>query len=127
MSMTQESAIPLYEEVVNGFNKLSADIPGRESSDLRRVRQSAFERFRQLGFPTIRNEDWKYTNITRFLKDEYTLGDAGNGWTGDSKGLVDAATIVTLDCYQVVLVNGSWNGDIKGGPLPKGIDRKAHV
>jgi Fe-S cluster assembly protein SufD len=132
MSMTQESAIPLYEEVVNGFNKLSADIPGRESSDLRRVRQSAFEKFRQLGFPTIRNEDWKYTNITRFLKDEYTLG---NGWTGDSKGLadggkgfaadtkgaVDAATIASLDCYQVVLVNGSWKGDIKGGPLPKGI------
>jgi Fe-S cluster assembly protein SufD len=122
MNMTQESAIPLYEEVVNGFNKLSADIPGRESSDLRRVRQSAFEKFRQLGFPTIRNEDWKYTNLTRFLKDEYVLAADGAGVdAADTKGAVDAATIASLDCYQVVLVNGSWNGDIKGGPLPKGI------
>jgi len=67
--------IPLYEEVVNGFNRLSAaDALGRESSDLRKTRQSAFERFRESGFPTIKNEDWKYTNIARFLKEEYALG-----------------------------------------------------
>ncbi|HEY4062892.1 MAG TPA: Fe-S cluster assembly protein SufD [Puia sp.] len=119
MSMIQGPAIPLYEEVVNGFNKLSADAPGRESSDLRRVRQSAFDKFKQLGFPTIKNEDWKYTNLTRFLKDEYTLG-AGTPVAPDP-ALVAAAAIGSLDCYQVVLVNGSWNGDIKGGALPKGV------
>jgi Fe-S cluster assembly protein SufD len=145
MSMIQETTVPLFEEVVNGFNRLSAEIPGRESSDLRRVRQTAFEKFRLLGFPTIRNEDWKYTNINRFLKDEYTLAEAGNGLGEGRKGSVGdgsndvgsdyvgsndvvieaavaAATIPALDCYQVVLVNGSWSGDVKGGPLPKGIE-----
>ena len=139
MSMIQEQTIPLYEDIVNGYNTMTAGgSTGRESSDLRRARQSAFDRFRALGFPTIKNEDWKYTNITRFLKDEFALGAEGlaeagvagggvDGVAGDfgaggvAAGLLAAATIPGLDCYQVVLVNGVWNGAIKGGALPKGL------
>ena len=78
MNMSTSPSIPLFEEVVNGFNKLS--VSGgtkKESSDLRRTRQSAFEKFRALGgFPSIRNEDWRYTNLARFLKDEFVI----EGW-----------------------------------------------
>jgi Fe-S cluster assembly protein SufD len=125
MSMTPSPSIPLFEEVVNGFNQLS--VSGgtkKESSDLRRTRQSAFEKFRALGgFPSIRNEDWKYTNLARFLKDEFAI----EGWEVSAKApivdesLVKKAHIAGLDCYQVVLVNGSWDGTISGGELPKGI------
>ena len=74
MSTIQEQTIPLYEEIVNGYNKLSVSgSTGRESGNLRRSRESAFDKFRMLGFPSIKNEDWKYTNITRFLKEGYTL------------------------------------------------------
>ncbi len=118
--MTQDQAIPLYEEIVNGYNKLSASgNAGRESGDLRRARQSAFDKFRLLGFPSIKNEDWKYTNITRFLKEEFALG--GESAAPLPAGLMETATIASLDCYQVILVNGVWQGDVKGGPLPKGI------
>ncbi len=133
--MTQESTIPLFEEVINGFHDLSSSgNTGRESSDLRRVRQTAFDKFRTLGFPTIRNEDWRYTNLTRFLKDEFVLqGLPSNGKDGakvsdDKEGaiapdpaLLKKATIASLDCYQVVLVNGSWNGAVTGGVLPEGV------
>jgi Fe-S cluster assembly protein SufD len=132
MSMIQEQTIPLYEEIVNEYNKLSASgSTGRESSDLRRARQSAFDQFRALGFPSIKNEDWKYTNITRFLKEEFALGGEGAvggaegvgvvGGTAGHAALLEAATIPGLDCYQVVLVNGVWNGEVKGGPLPRGV------
>jgi len=124
MIMTPSPSIPLFEEVVNGFNKLS--VSGgtkKESSDLRRTRQSAFEKFRSLGgFPSIRNEDWRYTNLARFLKDEFTI----EGWGGaetpaPDASLVEKAHIAGLDCYQIVLVNGSWDGTVTGGELPKGI------
>jgi Fe-S cluster assembly protein SufD len=127
MSMMQEPAIPLYEEVVNGYNTLSASGADSESSDLRRARQSAFDQFRLLGFPSIRHEDWKYTNITRFLKDEFSL----NGLVPGSeelpapaapKELLDKARIPGLDAYQVVLVNGVWDGKVAGGALPKGVE-----
>jgi Fe-S cluster assembly protein SufD len=34
------------------------------------VRGSAMDRFENLGFPTVKNEDWKYTNLAPFLKDK---------------------------------------------------------
>jgi Fe-S cluster assembly protein SufD len=115
--------IPLYEEVVNGFNRLSAaDAMGRESSDLRKTRQSAFERFRESGFPTIKNEDWKYTNITRFLKEEYMLAGEGAFPVAENvRAAVERARVAELDAYIVLLVNGVWQ---KEGiaELPKGVE-----
>src|ERR1700743_1029765 len=120
MSMTQEQTIPLYGEIVKGFNKLSASGQTKgESSDLRHARQTAFDKFRLLGFPTIKNEDWKYTNITRFLKEDFELGAPASSLPAD---LLQEAAIPDLDCYRVVLVNGVWDGEITGGPLPKGVE-----
>src|ERR1700743_776865 len=116
MSAIQQEASPLFEELVNGYNQLSVSGgTGRESSDLRRARQLAFDQFQLLGFPFIKHEDWKYTNINRFLKDEYALaaGQAG----ADVDALLAKAVIPGLDCYRVVLVNGVWDGVIVGGEL----------
>jgi Fe-S cluster assembly protein SufD len=115
--------IPLYEEVVNGFNRLSAaDALGRESSDLRKTRQSAFERFRESGFPTIRNEDWKYTNIARWLKDEYMLAGEGVFPVAENvRAAVERARVAELDAYIVLLVNGVWQKE-GADELPKGVE-----
>jgi len=129
-TMTQQPAIPLYEEVVNGYHKLSASGgTKRESSDLRKARQTAFEKFREQGFPTIRNEDWKFTNITRFLKEEFTIEGLDAAIEGvpapvvvADPVLVEKAVVPSLDCYQVVLVNGVWDGTIAGGSLPAGVE-----
>lgn len=129
MSTIQEqSTIPLYEEVVNGYNRRSAsEVAEGESANLRRTRQSAFEKFRLLGFPTIKQEDWKYTNLNRFLKEEYALGASGapGGAVGASAAGTAAvplpAGIPGLDAYRVVLVNGVWDGKVVGGSLPSGV------
>lgn len=112
MSTTQEQSIPLYTEAVNEFDRLT--VAGRAD----KARQAAFERFRLLGFPSIKHEDWKYTNITRFLKDEYALAP---GAIPVSAGLLDKAAIPGLDCHQLVLVNGVWDGKVRGGQLTEGI------
>jgi len=124
MSMTQSPEIPLFSAVENGWNRLSdSGETKKESSDLRHARQQAYEKFRRQGFPSIRNEDWKYTNLARFLKDEFTV----EGWEVSGKAarqdadLLKKAAIASLDCYQLVLVNGVWDGQITGGDLPKGI------
>ncbi len=126
MSTIQEQTIPLYEEVVNGYTKRSAsDVAEGESADLRKVRQSAFEKFRLLGFPTIKHEDWKYTNLNRFLKEEYAVGAAAAGGAGvPAVTLPAGATIPGLDAHRVVLVNGVWDGKVSGGPLPPGLEVK---
>src|SRR5579863_5196763 len=117
MSTIQEQTVPLFGEVVDGYNqRMASGIAERESADLRRARQSAFEKFRLLGFPTIKHEDWKYTNLNRFLKEQYSI---------DSKSIqipkIPNVTIPGLDAYRVVLVNGVWDAVVSGGPLPSGL------
>ncbi len=35
------------------------------------VRNSAMDRFEQLGFPSVKEEDWKYTNLASLAKEEF--------------------------------------------------------
>src|SRR6202012_5625380 len=100
--MTSQQDIPLYEEVVNGFDQLSDEVSRNESSGLKRMRRQAFEKFRESGFPTLKSEYWRYTNVTRFLKDEYSLGAPASGC---ATALVESAVIPDLDCHTIVLVN----------------------
>jgi len=46
------------------FRALAAAAEGNEASWVRRLRESAFDRFEQLGFPTTADEEWKYTKVT---------------------------------------------------------------
>jgi Fe-S cluster assembly protein SufD len=117
--MTSQQDIPLYEEVVNGFEHLSDAVSRNESSGLRKTRRQAFERFRESGFPSIKSEDWKYTNINRFLKEEYALGVAA---APASVELVGKATIPDLECYTIVLVNGVWEKGSADASLPVGLE-----
>lgn len=114
MSTIHEQVSPLYTEVVNEFDKLVA------AGGADKARRSAFERFRLLGFPSIKNEDWKYTNITRFLKDEYAL-EPPVVTPVPPASLLESATIPGLDCWRLVLVNGIWDGKVHGGQLPGGL------
>jgi Fe-S cluster assembly protein SufD len=51
----ETAASPFYAD----FEKLSAEVP----SWLDELRRSAIDRFLELGFPTSKDEDWKFTNI----------------------------------------------------------------
>ena len=57
----------------------------RESSPtvawLELVRSSAMDRFEQLGFPSVREEDWKYTNLATLAKEEFVPVTTGSGKT----------------------------------------------
>jgi len=110
---------PLYDEVVNGWDRSADKMFAHELIALRQIRQDALENFRVSGFPTIRNEDWKYTNLTRFLKDEYALNMPAAPPVPAK--LIASARIADFDCYTIVLVNGSWNKEL-GAELPKGVE-----
>src|SRR5258708_6423011 len=112
MNVLQEQTIPLYGKIVDKYNELTAN------GAPKLARQSAFHKFQLFGFPTIKNEDWKYTNITRFLKDEYAL-EAPR--LAPPASLLAKATIPDLEAYRLARVNGHWTGEVSGGPVPKRI------
>ncbi|HEY7064289.1 MAG TPA: Fe-S cluster assembly protein SufD [Chloroflexota bacterium] len=58
------------------FERLAQAPAGREPAWLRARRQTAFERFAATGFPTTRQEDWKYTNVAPIARQPYHLAAA---------------------------------------------------
>lgn len=97
--MANQLSLSLYEELINSFD----DIATEDNSLVRAARQKGFESFKKLGFPTRRNEEWKYTNITPFLQEQYSLDGS---LKGDYASLITKAEVPSLDAYQLVLVNG---------------------
>jgi Fe-S cluster assembly protein SufD len=58
------------------FEKLASSL---NDGELQRLREEAFEFFSQNGFPSVRNEDWKYTNVAPFVKDTWPVKNAAHG------------------------------------------------
>ena len=78
--------------------------------ELRDLRQAAKERFDVLGFPTTKNEDWKFTNLAPFLK---TLG----AQAGSAEPLnLAAQPFADLRCPRLVFVNGRFAPELSSAP-----------
>jgi Fe-S cluster assembly protein SufD len=55
-----------YPTAFRSVRELSPTVPWLEL-----VRSGAIDRFEQLGFPTVRDEDWKYTNLASLAKESF--------------------------------------------------------
>ncbi len=99
-----------YEEAVDG--------KGRPAW-LRRLRDEAKERFLAAGFPSVKNEDWKYTSVAGIEEKRFGLAPPGDG--GFSPSAV--AGFLPGDAAGNVLVfaNGRYRADLSvRRPLPPG-------
>jgi Fe-S cluster assembly protein SufD len=76
------------------------------------VRQQAFEKFLQLGFPTTHDELWKYTTLRRLEAREFGIGQP------------DAACAplpAPADAYQLVFVDGFLRTELSTLPAQTGL------
>lgn len=53
---------------VEQFERLERELAGSEPAAVRHLRLAAIARFDQIGFPTSRNEDWRFTSVADLLK-----------------------------------------------------------
>src|SRR5438876_4635197 len=54
-----------YEEA---FRRATQGRSADEPQWLQSLRENSFEQFEQAGFPNVKQEDWKYTNVTSIAK-----------------------------------------------------------
>ena len=75
------------------------------------VRQAALAEFAKTGFPTTRNEDWKYTNLAAVveLSNAYLANASAfvphAEWTGAAKRVVDEI-LESIDASWIIVANG---------------------
>lgn len=84
------------------------------------LRQAGMARFAAVGFPTTKNEDWKYTNVEPALSLPFAQAN------GEFKGLgvreICAATFTDVGAARLVFVNGTFAPELssKSG-FPAGV------
>jgi Fe-S cluster assembly protein SufD len=101
------SAVERYRAVFDERN----DAPGA----LTEIRRAAFERFASLGFPTTRNEDWKYTNLRRFESRAFASSQAAPMPLDESQWIAGSGV-------RIVLVNGHAAASLSTtSPQPPGV------
>jgi len=100
--MVNQLTAPLYNKLIAEFEGSLA--PGT-NGDLSKLRKDAFEVFKAKGFPTLKDEDWRFTNLTPFLTDDFSLV-SGIAAEEEVISAINAALIPGLDAYLLVLLNG---------------------
>ncbi len=100
-NMSTIVANSLFEQLTSAFHTLEDT---NESPAMKALRQEAYTRFEKAGFPTVKNEDWKYTNIHSLVNKAYVLN---NDVDVDNLDL-SKADIPGLDAHRIVLVNGQY-------------------
>jgi Fe-S cluster assembly protein SufD len=100
--MANQLSLSLYDELINSFDDIA--VAGSKNEAVQKAREKGLQSFKKSGFPTRRNEEWKYTNITPYLQDKYVIDKTAT--IAAQTELIAKAIIPHLGCYQLVLING---------------------
>jgi Fe-S cluster assembly protein SufD len=93
----------------NAFRALQETEPAGDASWIFRLRENAMARFEELGFPTTRDEEWKYTNVAPITRSRLTpLGREESAADVSMAELAGFSASETKDS-QLVFVNGKLN------------------
>lgn len=92
--------------LLDAFNTLAQQ---REEPEIvSRARQRAMDQFAAHGFPTRKHEEWKYTNIAKYLKEGFAARTSPA--TEDlTIADLDWAAIPAMDVNRLVFVNGCFH------------------
>jgi Fe-S cluster assembly protein SufD len=113
---TATQSLQNYEQSFGGFEKSAAS---RELSWLRKLRQDGFARFSETGFPTLRDEDWRFTNLSAISQTPFRL--VRNGHSLPSREDIEPFRIPDVGC-RLVFVDGRFAPNLSStGKLAPGV------
>lgn len=98
----------ILTKIEGEFDSLLHNLNGKAGLAWNRIREQAFENFKKLGIPTVKNEDWKYSSLKGLEKYDYKLSAASSV----SPEEVTKLPLAGLDGLQLVFVNGSFSAEL---------------
>jgi Fe-S cluster assembly protein SufD len=110
---------------ISNFKQFEKRMNGEATSHLHSIRKKAIERFADLGFPTTKDEEWKYTDISPLTKVNFShlFEQSTNGITKNS---LAPFTFGEIQSHQIVFVNGKFAPELSIiGSLPRGVTLKS--
>ena len=95
------------ENIISSFLLFENTLNGEQNSSFHKTRVGALNYFKKHGFPTTKDEDWRYTNISSLLKHDYKIGAREKA----DIELIDIKKyfLQEIDTYKLVFVDGVFN------------------
>ncbi len=105
---------------VEGFSKFEKSTSGNDQGWLKSLRQEAIQKFQDLGFPTLKDEDWRFTNVAPIARSSFEILENGH----DTVSASDLAPFQFEDqqVTELVFINGRYtHGLSRHCELPNGV------
>ncbi|HKU28554.1 MAG TPA: Fe-S cluster assembly protein SufD [Candidatus Sulfotelmatobacter sp.] len=112
------TAVQNVETYLENFAEFSKRAAGHNLPWMRKLRDEAFSRFCETGFPTTRDEDWRFTNISAIARTKFSLPSAAPAVPAES----DLKPWIQDGMVRLVFVDGRFLGELSSvGSLPSGV------
>ena len=105
---------------LGAFEKIEALSAGGADAWLLPIRKAAMARFTELGFPTTRDEEWRFTNVSRITNGTFTPARRSDKVI-DTK-LLAPITVCAAGVHRLVFVDGCLSAELSSvGSPPEGV------
>jgi Fe-S cluster assembly protein SufD len=118
MNIAPEQAINHYLEE---FNRVARQLAGHHLPWLQAIKQQALADFTAQGFPTLRHEDWKYTNVAPITKQSFQTSKQK---INDALAQINIAPFLAneLMTHRLVFIDGYFEPTLSSiNNLPTGV------
>ncbi len=95
----------LKDRLLELYQKEQEAIRGQATPLVNRIRQHALARFRKNGFPTTRQEQWRFTDLSPLLNTEFVF-DFSNQSRNIDIDKIFTCDVYDLDTFSITLLNG---------------------
>ncbi len=112
--------VHLKEFFLERFRELEASLNGATESSWHQTRREAIARFDQVGLPGPKDEEYKYTPISKRLEEDLDLKTPRPGKELKNEQILDNIRL-PVDAFGLVFVNGALRKDLSTLPSGPGI------
>ncbi len=103
------------------FRRLESELARNWQARMQPMRREAISSFAKLGFPTMRHEEWKYTNVAPLV--QIPFKPAAHGLNGLTSETLARLPFGNLAPGQLVFVNGYYTQELSSPQeFPEGVD-----
>jgi Fe-S cluster assembly ATP-binding protein len=103
----KQNTLKLQDKLSQSFEALGAQLNSSESDTLRQLRAKSFDIFQSQGFPTTKDEEWKYTSLNKIIKRDFEFVSEQTSALNHKD--IAPFLCADIDAYQLVFVNGVFN------------------
>jgi len=97
----------LKEKLITSFLAFESNLGTNTETDFHDIRSKAFQHFEQNGFPTRKDEEWKYTSLKSLLNHDYSLFPKTE--TAIEFKDVKKYFLNEIESYRIVFIDGVYS------------------